>query len=97
LFLVIKGINRLKKQEPVPPRGAVAGSAVAHRNPRRAEGAVSQANDGASGIGVERFVTRVAHDLVMGFNRRKLEADRKAKADAEAAARRATDAQVPNA
>jgi hypothetical protein len=30
----------------------------------------------------------------MGFNRRKMEADRKAKADAEAAARRATDAQV---
>jgi hypothetical protein len=30
----------------------------------------------------------------MGFNRRKMEADRKAKADAEAAAHRATDAQV---
>jgi hypothetical protein len=30
----------------------------------------------------------------MGFNRRKMEADRKAKADAEAAVRRATDAQV---
>jgi hypothetical protein len=30
----------------------------------------------------------------MGFNRRRLDADRKAKADAEAAARRATDAQV---
>ena len=30
----------------------------------------------------------------MGFNRRKLEADREAKAEAEAAARRATDAQV---
>jgi len=30
----------------------------------------------------------------MGFNRRKLDADRKAKADAEAAERRATDAQV---
>ena len=30
----------------------------------------------------------------MGFNRRKMEADRKAKADAEAAAKRATDAQV---
>ncbi len=30
----------------------------------------------------------------MGFNRRKMEADRKAKADAGAAARRATDAQV---
>ena len=30
----------------------------------------------------------------MGFNRRKMEADRKAKADAEATARRATDAQV---
>ena len=30
----------------------------------------------------------------MGFNRRKMEAERKAKADAEAAARRATDAQV---
>jgi hypothetical protein len=30
----------------------------------------------------------------MGFNRRKLEAKRKAKADAEAANRRATDAQV---
>ena len=30
----------------------------------------------------------------MGFNRRKIEADRKAKADAEAAAKRATDAQV---
>jgi hypothetical protein len=30
----------------------------------------------------------------MGFNRRKMEADRKAKADTEAAARRATDAQV---
>jgi hypothetical protein len=30
----------------------------------------------------------------MGFNRRKMEADRKAKADAETAARRATDAQV---
>jgi len=30
----------------------------------------------------------------MGFNRRKLKADRKAKADAEAAARRANDAQV---
>ncbi len=30
----------------------------------------------------------------MGFNRRKMEAERKAKADAEAAAKRATDAQV---
>jgi hypothetical protein len=30
----------------------------------------------------------------MGFNRRKMKADRKAKADAEAATRRATDAQV---
>ena len=30
----------------------------------------------------------------MGFNRRKLEADRKGKAQAEAARRRATDAQV---
>ena len=30
----------------------------------------------------------------MGFNRRKMEADRKAKTDAEAAAKRATDAQV---
>ena len=30
----------------------------------------------------------------MGFNRRKMEAERKAKADAAAAARRATDAQV---
>src|SRR5438067_144548 len=30
----------------------------------------------------------------MGFNRRKLEAEQKAKADAEAANRRATDAQV---
>ena len=30
----------------------------------------------------------------MGFNRRKMEADRKAKADTEAAAKRATDAQV---
>jgi hypothetical protein len=30
----------------------------------------------------------------MGFNRRKMEADHKAKADADAAARRATDAQV---
>ena len=30
----------------------------------------------------------------MGFNRRKMEADRKAKADAEAATRRATDAPV---
>jgi hypothetical protein len=30
----------------------------------------------------------------VGFNRRKMEADRKAKADAEAAARRATNAQV---
>ena len=30
----------------------------------------------------------------MGFNRRKMEADGKAKADAEAAAKRATDAQV---
>ena len=30
----------------------------------------------------------------MGFNRRKMEADRKAKADAEAAAQRATDTQV---
>jgi hypothetical protein len=30
----------------------------------------------------------------MGFNRREMEAERKAKADAEAAARRATDAQV---
>jgi hypothetical protein len=30
----------------------------------------------------------------MGFNRRKLEADRKAKADAEAATRRATDPQL---
>jgi hypothetical protein len=30
----------------------------------------------------------------MGFNRRKMESDRKAKADAGAAARRATDAQV---
>jgi phage FluMu protein Com len=30
----------------------------------------------------------------MGFNRRKMEADRKAEADVEAAARRATDAQV---
>jgi hypothetical protein len=28
----------------------------------------------------------------MGFNRRKMEADRKAKSDAEAVARRATDA-----
>ena len=31
---------------------------------------------------------------LMGFNRRKMEADRKAKANAEAAARRATDAQM---
>ena len=30
----------------------------------------------------------------MGFNSRKMDADRKAKADAEAAAQRATDAQV---
>ena len=30
----------------------------------------------------------------MGFNRRKMEADRKAKADAEATTRRASDAQV---
>jgi len=30
----------------------------------------------------------------VGFNRRKMEAEQKAKADAEAAARRATDAQV---
>jgi hypothetical protein len=30
----------------------------------------------------------------MGFNRRKMEAERKVKADAEAAAKRATDAQV---
>ena len=30
----------------------------------------------------------------MGFNRRKMQDDRKAKADAEAASRRATDAQV---
>jgi hypothetical protein len=30
----------------------------------------------------------------MGFNHRKMQADRKAKADAQAAARRATDAQV---
>jgi hypothetical protein len=30
----------------------------------------------------------------MGFNRRKMEADRKAKTDADTAARRATDAQV---
>jgi hypothetical protein len=30
----------------------------------------------------------------MGFNRRKMEAERKSKADAEAAARRSTDAQV---
>lgn len=30
----------------------------------------------------------------MGFNRRKMEADRKAKVDATASARRATDAQV---
>jgi hypothetical protein len=30
----------------------------------------------------------------MGFNRRKMEADRKARADAEAASRRATDAQM---
>ncbi len=30
----------------------------------------------------------------MGFNRRRMQADRKAKADAEAAAKRATDAQV---
>jgi hypothetical protein len=30
----------------------------------------------------------------MGFNRRKMNADRKAKADAEAVARRASDAQV---
>jgi len=30
----------------------------------------------------------------MGFNRRKIKAERKAKADAEAAARRAGDAQV---
>jgi hypothetical protein len=30
----------------------------------------------------------------MGFNRRKMDADRKAKADAEAAARRAADGQV---
>ncbi len=32
--------------------------------------------------------------LSMGFNRRKMEADRKAKADLEAATQRATDAQV---
>jgi hypothetical protein len=30
----------------------------------------------------------------MGFNRRKMEVDRKAKSDAEAAARRATDIRV---
>jgi hypothetical protein len=30
----------------------------------------------------------------MGFNRRKMDADRKARADSEAVARRATDAQV---
>jgi hypothetical protein len=36
----------------------------------------------------------LGHDRVMGFNRPKMEADRKAKADAEAAAHRATDAQV---
>jgi hypothetical protein len=30
----------------------------------------------------------------MGFNRRKMKAERKAKADAEAAARRAADSQV---
>ena len=33
-------------------------------------------------------------DPAMGFNRRKMEAERQAKADAEAATRRATDAQV---
>jgi len=33
-------------------------------------------------------------DPAMGFNRRKIEAERKAKADAEAAAKRATDAYV---
>ena len=37
------------------------------------------------------------HDPAMGFNRRKMEADRKAKADAVAGARRATDAQAPSA
>jgi beta-phosphoglucomutase-like phosphatase (HAD superfamily) len=33
-------------------------------------------------------------DLAMGFNRRKMEAERRTKADAEAEAKRATDAQV---
>jgi len=35
-----------------------------------------------------------ALNVIVGFNRRKIEADRKAKADPEAANRRATDAQV---
>jgi hypothetical protein len=39
---------------------------------------------------------RLGIGAAMGFNRRKLEAELKAKADAEAANRRATDAQVPN-
>jgi hypothetical protein len=39
-------------------------------------------------------VTGLGNIPATGFNRRKLEAQRKAKADAEAAARRAADAQV---
>jgi hypothetical protein len=40
------------------------------------------------------LAVRFNDDPAMGFNRRKMKADRKAKADAEAATRRATDAQV---
>jgi hypothetical protein len=39
-------------------------------------------------------VVKFSQRQTMGFNRRKMEADRKAKADAEVAAKRATDAQV---
>jgi hypothetical protein len=39
-------------------------------------------------------VLGLGNDPAMGFNRRKMEAERKAKADAEAAARRAADSQV---
>jgi len=46
--------------------------------------------------GADRHLTRSgpARPFGMGFNRRKMEADRKAKADAEAAARRASEVQV---
>jgi hypothetical protein len=46
------------------------------------------------GSGLAAHPRRPSDDRAIGFNRRKMDADRKAKADAEAAARRATDAQV---